>query len=139
MARAGNASVARLRVGVVAGEDADVVVVSGEVDVAANIPLAGELQRLANDRDGGAVVDLRKVRFMDTTRSAPSAHLPAPAQAAAPEADRGVCARPRLSDPPYARASGKPQRGLPRRRRRAGGWRRARPSAKAATDAMDLS
>lgn len=67
MARGGNASVARLRVGVVAGEAADVVVVSGEVDVAANIPLARELQRLANDRDGGAVVDLRKVRFMDTT------------------------------------------------------------------------
>ena len=38
------------------------MVVSGEAT-----SLACELQRLANDRDGGAVVDLRKVWFMDTT------------------------------------------------------------------------
>jgi anti-sigma B factor antagonist len=60
-------SAARLRVEVVRDDDVDVVVAAGEVDVATNVRLARALHRLTNDHDRPAVVDLRQVRFMDST------------------------------------------------------------------------
>jgi anti-anti-sigma factor len=60
-------SAARLRVDVMTDEDVDVVVAAGEVDVATNVRLARALHRLTNDHDRPAVVDLRQVRFMDST------------------------------------------------------------------------
>jgi len=60
-------SAARLRVDLVTGGDVDVVVAAGEVDVATNVRLARALHHLTNDHDRAAVVDLRNVRFMDST------------------------------------------------------------------------
>jgi anti-anti-sigma factor len=61
----GELSPARLRVDVVAGEDVDLVVAAGEVDVTTNLRLARALHRLGSDCDRAGAVDLRKVRFMD--------------------------------------------------------------------------
>jgi anti-anti-sigma factor len=60
-------SAARLRVRLVTSPELDVVVAEGEVDAATSVGLARVLQRLMIDRDGDGVVDLRKVRFMDST------------------------------------------------------------------------
>jgi len=67
MTGGGARSAARLRVDVMTDEDVDVVVAAGEVDVATNVCLARALHRLTNDHDRPAVVDLRQVRFMDST------------------------------------------------------------------------
>jgi anti-anti-sigma factor len=67
MTGGGSPSAARpLRVDVMT-EDVDVVVAAGEVDVATNVRLTRALHRLTNDHDRPAVVDLRQVRFMDST------------------------------------------------------------------------
>jgi anti-anti-sigma factor len=52
---------------VVADGDVGVVVVAGEVDLTSQLRLARALHRLARDHEGAGVVDLRKVRFMDST------------------------------------------------------------------------
>ena len=67
MTGGGALSAARLRVEVMTDEDVDVIVAAGEVDVATNVRLARALHRLTNDHDRPAVVDLRQVRFMDST------------------------------------------------------------------------
>jgi anti-anti-sigma factor len=67
MTGGGALSAARLRVDVVTDGEVDVVVAAGEVDVATNVRLARALHRLTNDHDQPAVVDLRQVRFMDST------------------------------------------------------------------------
>ena len=67
MTGGGAPSAARLRVDVVTDGDVDVVVAVGEVDVATNVRLVRALHRLTNDHDRAAVVDLRQVRFMDST------------------------------------------------------------------------
>jgi anti-anti-sigma factor len=60
-------SAARLFVDVVPADDLTAVIAVGEVDAATHLPLARALQRVARDHAGPVIVDLRSLRFMDST------------------------------------------------------------------------
>jgi anti-sigma B factor antagonist len=57
----------QLEVDIARVDSADLVSVSGELDMASALGLAGPLTDIANDGDGSVVVDLSRLSFMDST------------------------------------------------------------------------